>query len=554
MTQQRTAVATIILAGLLIRLVGLGSKSVWYDEAFSLLFAQTGPRGMLQGTLALTPSGVSDVHPLGYYTLLWAWLSALGPSVEAGRALSLIAGLGVMILTHLISREVVGRRSAIWGAVLCAVLPFQVHYSQEIRMYALLTMWLLLAVYTFLRGRATGNWRWWAAFSLSAALAQYTHHLAAFFLVPLSLSAFFDRGRRTALSVSLASGGALLLYLPWLSNLVAQFGRVQTAYWIQKPGVDRFFALLLVYLPNLPLRDTWLAPALVAAAVVISWAGLQTIRSIHLHGPDFPGGPWLSFLAFAPPTLMWMISQAWPVYVERALLPSHAMFCIWLAWALNETHAPRPIVGSCAVLVATLAGAGLWQNVTYRDFPYAPYAPMMASIRDGMSEGDTILHSNKLSLLPSLLVAPDLAQSYILDPPGSPGDTLAPATRDVLGLQGVTSIEASAQFEGILWYVIFQRSIDEFVAAGHTTHPDLEWLQERFGLEREECWDTLCVFAFNTQHSWHGDDYNRRNGMGPARNENGIASEGTAFPCRLLSCERENGEPRLSTSRLFFRI
>lgn len=35
---------------------------------------------------------------------------------------------------------------------------------------------------------------------------------------------------------------------------------------------------------------------------------------------------WLAYLAFTPPILLWSVSQFVPVYIERALLPSHAIF------------------------------------------------------------------------------------------------------------------------------------------------------------------------------------------------------------------------------------
>ncbi|PIZ25087.1 MAG: hypothetical protein COY47_07905, partial [Chloroflexi bacterium CG_4_10_14_0_8_um_filter_57_5] len=43
---------------------------------------------MIYGTLTSTGVGVADIHPLGYYTLLWLWMQAFGSSLTAVRILS----------------------------------------------------------------------------------------------------------------------------------------------------------------------------------------------------------------------------------------------------------------------------------------------------------------------------------------------------------------------------------------------------------------------------------------------------------------------------------
>src|SRR5260221_13279110 len=48
----------ILLVALLLRLIALGSRTLWYDEAFAVLFSEKGLDAMLYGTL--TPAGHSD--------------------------------------------------------------------------------------------------------------------------------------------------------------------------------------------------------------------------------------------------------------------------------------------------------------------------------------------------------------------------------------------------------------------------------------------------------------------------------------------------------------
>jgi uncharacterized membrane protein len=92
---------------------------------------------------------------------------------------------------------------------LAACLPFQVHYGVELRMYGLLAFWLTLATYALLKGLKTTHVKWWLAFAVAAAMGQYTHNLAAFYLLPLALTGIFQRNWKTVRNTLLAGLGAL---------------------------------------------------------------------------------------------------------------------------------------------------------------------------------------------------------------------------------------------------------------------------------------------------------------------------------------------------------
>ncbi|MCI0550097.1 MAG: glycosyltransferase family 39 protein, partial [Anaerolineae bacterium] len=95
----------ILALALVVRLLGIGSRPIWYDEAFAILFSQKGLNAMLYGTLAPTGAGSADIHPLGYYTLLWLWMQLFGDSLFAVRLLSILAGLVSVYLIYLIALE-----------------------------------------------------------------------------------------------------------------------------------------------------------------------------------------------------------------------------------------------------------------------------------------------------------------------------------------------------------------------------------------------------------------------------------------------------------------
>jgi len=489
----------IIIFALGIRLLGVGSRPIWYDEAFSLLFAEKGPAEILSGTLL--PKGdtaAAEEHPPLYYFALWGWLKIFGNSVVSGRTFSILVSLVIIVLIYLIANDLFDPPTAQIAAGLSASLPFQVHQAQEIRMYALLTLWLLLATFAYLRARS-GNWKWWLVFSVSCAFAQYTHNLAAVYLIPLALTPIFQKDGKTLRALIGAGLVALLLYLPWMLHLPAQFSKVSASYWVTKPGVEKIFTLLLMYLPHLPLPGTLLLFGLLFAVLTVTLAAFQTYLARKNRVPSTNRALWTAYLAFTPPLLLWVISQFVPVYVERALLPAHAMFCIWLGWSLTRTKLPRLIQITAAGFVAVSAVMGIYQHVSYNGFPYGPYAALDQSLENRIASGDLIIHSSKLSYLPAFYHDPSLPQGFILDPSGSGTDTLAPATREMLGLREFNSIEHAADGATQLWFVIFQSSIDEYEAAGRL-HPHLEYLDQNFSLEFMESWGGINLYRY-TKHT-----------------------------------------------------
>jgi mannosyltransferase len=497
--QERTfnpKIAAILILALLVRLLGIASRPIWYDEAFAILFSEKGLGAMLYGTLAPTGVGSADIHPLGYYTLLWLWMKFFGESLIVTRLLSVVAGIISVYLVYLIGLEALSDpKPARLGMLFAALAPFQIHYAQEIRMYSFLAMWLLLATYAYQRGSKTGNWRWWGLFSISAALAQYTHNLAAFYLIALALFPIFQKNWRALRAMIIAGLVALILYFPWAIQLPAQFTKIQNAYWVARPDISKLFTLLLVFIANTPLPANLLAGVLAIVLIVIMIGLIQTIR--YSRQTREKEGLWLLYLAFAPPLLLFLFSQWRPVYIERALLPSGAIFCIWLAWVITKTNLPKAAQYTLLGLLSISSLVGIYEHVNYHDFPYGPFKGLDMSLQQRMEPGDVIIHSNKLSLLPAMFFDRELAQSFIGDQPGSNTDTLASATQQVLGIEAESDIKAATRNAERVWYIIYQRSIDEYRAGGLPTHPDIKYLDSQYELKSEENWDGLRVFLYS---------------------------------------------------------
>ena len=170
---------TLVLAWAL-RLYQLGADSLWGDEIFT---ATQSPLPALQ----LLRWTAGDIHPPGYYLIVgrladWSGWAHLPPSVLTDwlwRFPSVVAGTLAVAVTYRLGTDLLGRRVGLAGALLLAVSPVAIQYSQEARMHGLFLLGVVLSTWALARALARpGQWGWWLAYALATALSLYTVYLA----------------------------------------------------------------------------------------------------------------------------------------------------------------------------------------------------------------------------------------------------------------------------------------------------------------------------------------------------------------------------------------
>ncbi len=230
--------ATVVAAGL--RLLYVTKSSIWHDEGFSILLARRTPDLIWAGS-------ARDVHPPLYYELLHIWMMYFGDSVLAIRSLSVVAGILLVPLGYLFVKKISNNRAAIISAFLLACAPFLIRYSQEARMYGLLSLFTLLAVYAaaYIADKPKDFWPY-LLYCLAITAGMYTHYFTVFaimsiwlYFVVLQPIKKIKFGKSIVLSARwwLANIVALILFIPWLSNMIAQLRRGQGLSWLPKTTI-----------------------------------------------------------------------------------------------------------------------------------------------------------------------------------------------------------------------------------------------------------------------------------------------------------------------------
>ena len=148
--------------------------------------------------------------------LEWVWTRIFGDGEAGLRSLPALAGVLTVPVSYGIGRRLAGVGAGLAVAILVAVNPLLVWFSQEARSYALVVLLGSAALLLLLHCLEDDRPRLLAAWALVAILALASHYFAAFVLAPQAAWLLWQHPRRRAAVAAvgaLAAAGAALLPL-----------------------------------------------------------------------------------------------------------------------------------------------------------------------------------------------------------------------------------------------------------------------------------------------------------------------------------------------------
>lgn len=232
----------IVILGVTLRVYGLTRQSLWLDEANGIRIAEMN-----------YPEIVSqlkhDVSPPLHYFLLHIWMKVFGSGELSVRCFASIFGICLIPVMYYVGSDMFNRRTGLASAFIASIAQFHVMFSQEVRMYSMLSLLGLLSMYFLYKSLITDNRTYWFLYTLVTALAIYTHNYGIF--IAISGTVFFliyAKTHKTQFKKFLMTQGCLaVLYLPWLPILVKyHIGSQNIVGWIPKMQVSELFATFKV--------------------------------------------------------------------------------------------------------------------------------------------------------------------------------------------------------------------------------------------------------------------------------------------------------------------
>ncbi len=205
--------AAILCISVAARLIRLQMRELTGDEVFGLYAASLRFGEMLQ-FIALV-----DDHPPLFYAILWVWVRVgLGASELTLRLLPAILGVATSVLAYILGTRLLGRRVAFLAATLVALSPFLVRWSQEARMYSLLSVLSLYSLYALVRLLEEDRLRYWVGYGLAMVASLYTSYSAALSLLAYQVVAvwwWLGTRRPDPKRWLICHGLVLLGFAPW---------------------------------------------------------------------------------------------------------------------------------------------------------------------------------------------------------------------------------------------------------------------------------------------------------------------------------------------------
>jgi hypothetical protein len=173
----------IVILGSVLRLYGLASLSLWFDEGATIHVA-----GYVDKNMSFLRSDYSNEAPLlpflvhFWYPLVRGVLGATPGSTACDyllRLLPCILGIVGIPLTFIACRAIVkDSGTALIAAFLFAVSPFQVYYAQELRPYSLYVAFSIGALFFMVKALEEDQRGHWIGFVICLVLSMYSHSIS----------------------------------------------------------------------------------------------------------------------------------------------------------------------------------------------------------------------------------------------------------------------------------------------------------------------------------------------------------------------------------------
>ena len=205
---------TSATGGSLVSPIGPGAPTFTVDD-----FWRANSLAGLREAVAHQDGGNGVLHAVA----LHCWIALFGTSDASVRGLSVLAGVGLVLLAYALASRLWSEGVAVAAAILLSLHPMLVRHSREARGYTLATLLALAATYLFVRvgqgATAAPRWRLQAiAYGLLTGAALLAHYMVvAVFAGHLAFALLRVRESRVWKSLVLGWTLAAVLVAAWMA-------------------------------------------------------------------------------------------------------------------------------------------------------------------------------------------------------------------------------------------------------------------------------------------------------------------------------------------------
>jgi mannosyltransferase len=406
------------------------------------------------------------------------WMALASEREFALRFFSLFFGVLTIPLIAVTARRLFADGAvALIAALLATFAPLYIWYSQEARMYTLITFLLLLSSYALLRALARSpaegeGRRWWLVFALANIAAVYTHYFAfvviAFQLTFCVLRFILQSPRKTSnfLPAAISFAAIIVAFLPWTPFVIARFGE-DASYWRGALKLDEAIRHIFINFTTgesvLESQAQWIAAGWLVALLtgLLAW----------LLNREFAVGSQRSAIAFSisylvvPLALLLFLFYRNPKFNARYLMiaspPLFLLLGAGLAGLLSLARRKNIFMRAIAFALSLLTFAFLLFSSAYADSnAYFDPAFTKASFRDVARYIDDHIAPDEAIILTSGHMFPAFNYYYRGDAPTIrlPDDPTL-NTDHVLGYDTANVLNQTLAGKRGAWVVLWQDEV-----------------------------------------------------------------------------------------------
>jgi len=336
-------VVIAILLGAFLRFHKIGEQSIWQDEAYSALCSS-------QTFADVIKWQVQDSSPPLYYLLLKSWMSM--KDMEEGwlRALSAVFGVLFLVSLFLAVKFILDYQTALFALLIATFSPYQIYYSQEARMYSLLSFLSIMIIYSFVRYQKKKDYFSLGLYVLFGVAILYTHNYGIFVVGAGFLLGLFKGPAQRDRRFLQAHLIIFFLFVPWIVAIFAQLSGDTTA-WIHKPELKDLIRTLVYfssrswYLPlslsNLPFIFIALFAFVVGLVYALYLAYTKSL-SLDSRESEVRNVRTILFFFMIPFLSSFLLSYLKPIYVAgRYDIVFYPAFITLVSYGISKIRIAR---------------------------------------------------------------------------------------------------------------------------------------------------------------------------------------------------------------------
>ncbi|QDU37466.1 hypothetical protein Mal4_17800 [Maioricimonas rarisocia] len=436
----------VALVGVALRHHEFAAVHSWFDESLGWRMAQFPPGEIIDRS-------ERNVHPPGHFLLLSAWRGLFGGSLSSLRYYSLLWGIGTVVGGYALARAALSGRTAgrdqpergatdrgrsefggVLAALLIALSPLHIHWSQQVKMYALGTCLTVWSTWFLLRWFQSGGTYRLACYVVLAAALALQHHYGTFTVFGQLTFALCWSGWRSwrgvregdFLSILITGWATASLWSLWLPSFLIQRALVKRSYWIGEfswQDVINVWGRLLVSHTSLPAADT--------TCLVIAELVLASVLMLLVHRGV--GARMVGWLVLVP----YGVAAAWSVADQNVMVPRYlinAHVCLLAGAAILIASIPVAAIRYLVAFVAIVGTGYLGYQQRLVRSSQAALPGMSAAVetlREVRAADEPVLVCNPMLYLNVCVHNEGLSDVYAFDPGhGFPHFQGAPVMRD----------------------------------------------------------------------------------------------------------------------------